>query len=121
MIQKFEYIIAWKKAQDIAVEICSMSADSKNYGFKDQICRAAVSISNNITEGFERNTNPDFNRFLFIALGSCSELKSMSYLAQRINLRDNVKVEKLINQCDEISKINYRLIKTLKPPLTPNP
>ncbi len=66
-IQKFEDIVAWKKAQDLAVEIYSVFRTSKDYGFKDQICRATVSISNNIAEGFNRSSNADFSRFLYIS------------------------------------------------------
>ena len=80
-IQKFEDIIAWQKAQDFSVIIYSVFGLSKDFGFKDQISRAAISISNNIAEGFDRSSDADFNRFLYIALGSCSEVRSMLYLA----------------------------------------
>jgi len=83
-IQKFEDIIAWQKAQELAVEIYTVFSVSKDYGFKDQITRAAVSISNNIAEGFDRSSDADFGRFLYIALASCSEVKSMLYLAEKI-------------------------------------
>jgi len=53
-ISKFEDLIAWQKSQDIAVVIYEKFRDSRDFGFKDQICRAVVSISNNIAEGFER-------------------------------------------------------------------
>jgi four helix bundle protein len=80
-IQKFEDIIAWQKAQDIAVEIYSVFKNNKDFGFRDQIYRAAVSISNNIAEGFDRSSDAEFVRFLYISLGSCSEVKSMLYLS----------------------------------------
>jgi len=63
----------------LAIEIYSLFITSRDFGFKDQICRATVSISNNIAEGFDRSSDADFSRFLFIALGSCSEAKSMLY------------------------------------------
>jgi four helix bundle protein len=62
-IERFEKIIAWQKAQDLAVEIYSNFRITKDYSFKDQICRASISISNNIAEGFDRErmrTLPDF-------------------------------------------------------------
>jgi len=62
-IEKFEDIIAWQKAQDLAVEIYSTFRLLKDYGFKDQICRAVVAISNNIAEGFDRSSDADFHDF----------------------------------------------------------
>lgn len=59
-IQKFEDIIAWKKAQDFAIAICAAFSDTRDFSFKKQICSAAVFISNNITEGFDRNSDSDF-------------------------------------------------------------
>ncbi len=83
-IQKFEDIIAWQKAQDLAVVIYNIFKGSKDFAFKDQICRAVISISNNIAEGFDRSSDADFSRLLFIALASCSETKSMLYLAEKL-------------------------------------
>ncbi len=64
-IKQFEDIITWEKAQYYAVNIYSIFDKNKDYGFKDQICRATVSISNNIAEGFDRNSNANFIRFLY--------------------------------------------------------
>jgi four helix bundle protein len=114
MFQKFEDIIAWQKSQDLAVEVYSTFKDLKDFGFKDQICRAAVSISNNIAEGFDRSSDADFSRFLYISLASCSELKSMLYLAKKINYLNGSKRDDLIMKTSEISKIITGLIKSLK-------
>lgn len=112
-IKSSEEIIAWQKAQDCAVDIYSIFANNKDYSFKDQICRASVSISNNIAEGFDRSSNADFRRFLFISLGSCSETKSMLYPAVRLNYIDEKNKTGLISQANEISKIIRGLIKSL--------
>ncbi|MEO6189139.1 MAG: four helix bundle protein [Saprospiraceae bacterium] len=113
-VQKFEDLIAWQKAQDLAVHIYFKFTKLKDYGFRDQICRATISISNNIAEGFDRNSNADFPRFLFIAMSSCSEVKSMLYLAHRLNyiITDDQKM--LLNNANEISKIIRGLINSLK-------
>ena len=113
MIQKFEDIIAWQKAQDLAVKVYSSFKDLRDFGFKDQIFRAAVSISNNIAEGFDRSSDADFKRFLYISQGSCSETKSMLYLAERLNYLKKEEKEVLIEQINEISKINHGLIKSI--------
>jgi len=113
-IQKFEDIIAWQRAQDFGVAIYHLFRNSKDFGFKNQICRASISISNNIAEGFDRSSNKDFARFLYIALSSCSEVKSMLYMAGRLNYLNPAIREKLIAQANEISKIIRGLIKSLK-------
>ncbi|NGM90224.1 four helix bundle protein, partial [Parapusillimonas sp. SGNA-6] len=69
-IQKFEDLIAWQKAQDIAVDVYASFKELKDWNFKDQISRAAVSISNNIAEGFDRKSKKEFVRFLYISLAS---------------------------------------------------
>ncbi len=83
-IKRFEDVIGWQKSQDYAVNIYGVFSVSKDFGFKDQICRAVISISNNIAEGFDRSSNADFSRFLYFALASCSEVKSMLYLAEKL-------------------------------------
>jgi four helix bundle protein len=112
-IKKFEDIIAWQKAQALAVELYSSFAAIKDYGFKDQVCRAAISISNNIAEGFDRSTDADFKRFLFISLGSCSEVRSMLYLAEKLGYIDVKRRDALIEQASEVSKIIWGLVKSL--------
>lgn len=112
-IQRFEDIIAWQRAQDLAVSIYIHFKDSKDWDFKNQICRASISISNNIAEGFDRSSKADFRRFLFISLASCSETKSMLYLAQRLNYLNNENTAVLMKQSVEISKILNGLIKSL--------
>lgn len=113
-IQKFEDIIAWQKGQDIAVEVYGLFRDSSDFGFRNQICSATVSISNNIADGFDRSSNADFKRFLYISSASCSEVKSMLYLAERLNYLNKEKATELRLQCAEISKILSGLIKSLK-------
>lgn len=61
--ERFEDIIAWQKAMDLTVSIYKEFEESKDYGFKDQIQRAGVSVMNNIAEGFERRSNNEFNIF----------------------------------------------------------
>ncbi|MFA5420382.1 MAG: four helix bundle protein [Bacteroidales bacterium] len=114
-IQKFEDIIAWQKGQDFAVEIYSAFKELKDFGFRDQICRAVVSISNNIAEGFDRSSDADFTRFLYISIGSGSEVRSMLYLAARLKYISEEQKITLLNAADEIAKISRGLIKSIKP------
>jgi four helix bundle protein len=112
-IERFEDIIAWQKAKEMAILIYKDFAESKDFGFKDQIQRAGVSVMNNIAEGFERKTNNEFKQFLFIAKGSCGEVRSMLYLAKELNKISESNFNKLFILAEEISKIISGFIKTL--------
>ena len=112
-IEKFEDIVAWKKSVDFAIKIYKLFDDIKDYGFKNQIERAVVSISNNIAEGFERKTNNEFKMFLFISKGSCGEVRSMLHIAKELKMIDEKDFELLIKDSLEISKMISGLIKTL--------
>ncbi|MDB5258770.1 MAG: hypothetical protein JWM14_3465 [Chitinophagaceae bacterium] len=113
-IRKFEELKSWQKAQDLAVIIYSEFGTLRDFGFKDQITRATVSISNNIAEGFDRNSTADFCRFLSIALASCSEVRSMLYLSERLNYLSNEKRQGLAEETNEIARMITGLIKYLK-------
>jgi four helix bundle protein len=71
-IQKFEDLIVWQKSIEITTQLYKHFSKHQDFGYVNQIRRASISISNNIAEGFERNSKKDFNRFLYIAKGSCS-------------------------------------------------
>ncbi|MGX1928490.1 four helix bundle protein [Flagellimonas sp. 2504JD4-2] len=113
-VQRFEDLKMWQKSQDLAVEIYNLFSAIKDFGFKDQITRASVSISNNIAEGFERQSNADFKRFLYFALASNSEVRSMLYLSERLNYTDKNKSILLIEKTNEVSKMLYAFIKSMK-------
>ena len=83
-IEKFEDFIAWQKARQLTREIykiTNLDRFAKDFGLKDQIRRAAVSIMSNIAEGFERGRASEFHQFLSIAKGSCAEVRSQLYVA----------------------------------------
>jgi len=114
MAKKFEELLAWQKSITLTKEIYQKFSFLKDYSFKDQIQRAAVSIPNNIAEGFERGTRKDFRNFLFIARGSCGEVRNLVYIAKELKYLDNKYFEDINKKCEEISKILYGLIKSLK-------
>lgn len=112
-IQKFEDIIAWQKANDLTVLIYKEFKNSKDFGFRDQIQRASVSIMNNIAEGFERRGDKEFKHFLFIAKGSCGEVRSMLYLALNLKYVKKEQYKEYHRLSIEVSSILSGLIKTL--------
>jgi len=112
-IEKFEDIIAWQKSKLLTVQIYSLFKESKDFGFKSQIQRASVSVMNNIAEGFERKSNNEFKHFLFIAKGSCGEVRSMLILAHELKIIASSDYEELYSLSIEISKILFGLISKL--------
>lgn len=113
-IERFEDKKAWQKAKELTKEIYFLFEKSKDFGFKNQIQRAAVSIMNNIAEGFERKSDNEFKYFLFIAKGSCGEVRSMLILAEELSKITAANAKKMIPKSEEISKIISGLIKSLK-------
>ena len=112
-VKRFEDLLVWQKSQDFAVSIYKDFSILKDYFFKDQITRASVSISNNIAEGFDRRTNPDFVRFLYIAISSNSEVRSMLYLSERLGYLTKDRTKELIDKSNEISRMLYGLIQSM--------
>lgn len=110
---RFEDMIVWQKSQELAVSIYKSFQSLNDYGFKDQIQRAAVSISNNISEGFERKSNNEFKQFLFISKGSAGELRNMLYIAKKLNYISEEQFNFQYELSLTISKMLSSLIKTL--------
>jgi four helix bundle protein len=87
MAKGFKELLVWQKARDLAVEIYKITNQGQfkqDFGLRDQIRRAAVSVPSNIAEGDERDTNKDAIRFFFIAKGSLAELRTQLDIALRI-------------------------------------
>ena len=86
MVQHFEDLLIWQRSRELVKDVYSLLHDNTDFGFRDQIQRAAISVMNNIAEGFDRNKftkdNTLFIHFLGIAIGSCGEVKSMLYAAE---------------------------------------
>lgn len=114
LLKDFEEILSWQKSQELAYDIYKLFANIKDYWFKDQIQRASVSVSNNIAEWFERKSNNEFKYFLFVAKWSCWEFRSMLTLAKKLNYITDNDFNKLYIKAQEISKLLWWLIKSLK-------
>jgi four helix bundle protein len=113
-ISKFEDILSWQKSKKLTISIYSIFKETNDFSFKNQIERASVSIMNNIAEGFERKSNKEFTYFLYVAKGSCGEVRSMLHVAKDLGrINDNQFLE-LYTISIEISKLLSGLIKSLK-------
>ena len=91
----------------------------KDFGFKDQIQRASVSIPSNIAEGFERQTNKEFIQFLYVAKGSCGELRTQIYLAKEFEYLNQEEYKTTLDQSKILSSKIQNFIKARKAKQTP--
>jgi len=116
-IEKFEDLEIWKIAISIAVEVyllCDSEPLKSDWGMKDQIRRAACSMSDNIAEGFEYNNNPDFIRFLNHAKGSSGEFRNKLTILNKAGKIDNLVSDALYLKSIEFSGKTKKFIDYLK-------
>ncbi|MGB9178156.1 MAG: four helix bundle protein [Pyrinomonadaceae bacterium] len=107
-IERFEDLIAWQKARLLTKKIYQIASHdkfSRDYGLKDQIRRAAVSIMSNIAEGFERARPSEFHQFLSVAKASCAELRSQLYIAFDAEYFCREDFNKLMSEASEVGRI----------------
>ena len=107
-IERFEDIEAWQQARILVNDVYAATngrAFSRDYGLRNQIRRAAVSIPSNIAEGFERGGNKEFIQFLYIAKGSCGEVRAQLYIAKDQNYITQEQFQTLTHQTLRISKM----------------
>ena len=116
-IERFEDLDLWKEAIVIGVEIYKLTSVGKlekDYSSKDQLRRAAISISNNIAEGFEYNNNKSFIKFLGYSKGSAGELRSNLFVLKEAQAISNDDYKSLETKLLSISKNIGGFIKYLK-------
>jgi len=97
----------------LAVVVYNIFKINRDYDFKSQIQRAAISISNNIAEGYERRSNKEFSQFLYISKGSAGEVRSMLYIALKLQYIRQEQFNGLYGQCVDICRLLSGLVKTL--------
>ena len=116
-IEKFEDLKVWQKSREINLKIYQLSNKgvfAKDFGLRDQIRRASVSILSNIAEGFERNGNKEFGQFLSIAKASAGEVRSQLYIAKDLEYVSDAEFTEVVNGLLEISKMINGLMSYLK-------
>src|SRR5947209_6677847 len=116
-IECFEEMEAWKAARELSRLVYGVTTDgafARDYGLKDQIRRAAVSVLSNLAEGFERGGNKEFLQFLAIAKGSCGEVRAQLYVALDQSYLSHEQWLTLSNKTSEISRLIAGFIRYLQ-------
>lgn len=116
-IKKFEDIESWKRARKLTKEVYIVTAQersSRDFGLKDQIRRAAVSILSNIAEGFERGGDKEFLQFLAIAKESSGEVRAQLYVALDLEYISLAQFDALAQAATEVSQLLSGFMKYLR-------
>lgn len=107
-IERFTDLLAWQKARALTKSIYETTREGAfaiDFGLKNQIQRASVSIMSNIAEGFERNRATEFHQFLSIAKGSCAEVRSQLFVAFDVGYIDEPRFNQLMADADEVARL----------------
>ena len=107
-VEKFEDLIAWQKARKLTARIywvTKREGFSRDFGLRDQIRKASVSIMSNVAEGFERNGSKEFRRFLSMSKASCAEVRSQLFVALDAEYIDRNEFDELYEGAKEVGRI----------------
>jgi four helix bundle protein len=113
-IKSYKDLIVWKKAKDLAIEIYKITGNfpkEEMFGITNQLRRAVVSISNNISEGTGRQYKKDTIQFLFVSNGSVNEVESMLQIANELGFINEKKTDELVQRTEEVRKLLKGFIK----------
>ncbi|SFU88873.1 four helix bundle protein [Halomonas korlensis] len=111
---KFEDLQVWKRSSRLCADIYKAFGQCRDFGFKDQITRSALSIASNIAEGYERDMDKDRVKFLSYAKASCAELRTQAYIGIEIGYISAGQGKRWIEETREISRMLYALMRTIR-------
>ena len=111
--QSFEDLEVWKRGCALAVFVYEALSAKRDFGLRDQMQRAAVSVPSNIAEGYER-TDKDFIRFLMIAKGSAAEVRTQAYIAYKTNLITHDEMTHIVDETKQLSRMLQALAQARK-------
>ncbi len=107
--KSFEDLPVWKNAKKLALLVYKITSDgnlSRDYGLKSQLQRSVISVSSNIAEGFDRGSKLEFIQFLYVARGSCAELRSQLFIAKDLGY---IKSDEFKNLCDSAVNVSKQI------------
>ncbi len=111
---RFEELAVWKRSARLSAELYKSLRDLKDFGFRDQITRAGLSIPSNIAEGYERESAKETTNFLNYAKGSAGELRTQLYIGMDIGYIERESGMAWIKEAEEISRMLHALIKSIR-------
>lgn len=112
---RFEELDVWKRSARLSADLYKELAELKDFGFRDQITRAGLSVPSNIAEGHERNSDKELANFLNYAKGSAGELRTQMYIGMEIGYINRDTGKECVQECEEISKMLHGLIQRAYP------
>lgn len=113
-VHRFEDLDVWQQSMTLAEMLYKELRGCQDYSLRDQMHRSAISIASNIAEGYDRGSNKEFIRYLYIAKGSCAELRTQLCLANRIGIIDSGTFDLFLDSTKKISAMLANLIKVRK-------
>jgi four helix bundle protein len=119
--RSFEDLEVWQRGCRLAVDVFKTFTRCRNVTMRDQVQRSALSIPSNVAEGYERNSNKEFIRFLNIAKGSGGELRTQLYISRKLELLTKPEFDRLVTESKQISKMLHGLSKAVSKRLSKKP
>ena len=111
---RFEELDVWKRATRLSGDLYKAMAGVKDFGFRDQITRAGLSIPSNIAESYERGSSRELANFLNYANGSAGELRTQVYIGMDIGYIDRETGLRWLREAEEISRMLHSLIRSVR-------
>ena len=111
---RFEELDVWKKATRLSADLYRTLAGIRDFGYRDQITKAGLSIPSNIAEGYERGSNKEVANFLNYAKGSAGELRTQIYIGMDVGYIDAETGDRWLRDAEEISRMLHSLIRTVR-------
>lgn len=111
---RFEELEVWQRSARLSADLYKTLANLRDFGFRDQITRAGLSIPSNIAEGYERDSNKEIANFLNYAKGSAGELRSQIHIGMEVNYIDSETGRRWILEVEEVSRMLHGLIRTVR-------
>ena len=111
--QSFEELEVWQRGCRLAVDVFKTFATCRNFTMQDQIQRSALSVPSNVAEGYERDSNREFVRFLNISKASCGELRTQLYISRKLDFIQKADSDRLVKESKEISAMLHGLCRAV--------